>query len=413
MNILILGLGGISRVFRHWPERTLGQALVKAGHHVRAITYHQPESPHLGLADQYEVIDGIEVYRVKPAFYQRSLPRLLASMPLPDVVHVLHPRNVLAWQALRWFKKRNVPIVWTWLGPLHDRWLVRDRERPLEEIPRYDHLLYRWQDIPRQIVQERRIREPIRNYLIHAPLKQADALIPCSEHEAKLMAQMGFGHVPTTVVPLWLDLDFIASVQETKLLEFSTPIILYIGQLAVRKAYDVLVEAMPTIIARYPRASFVFVTHNPEQRAMLNQMVRERGIEAHIHFLGTVSEEEKVALLRACDVYAFPTRYEGFGLPPLEAMAVGTPVVSTDVPAVNETITHNVNGLLACYDDPTDFAKAVLQILNDPTLRQRLVDGGYAALAERFQPEMLVQSVIAVYQECIKSKNQISETPVR
>src|SRR5215218_7095463 len=129
MRVLIVGLGGVSRVFRNWPERTLGQALVRAGHEVHAVTYWQPESPQLGLAEREEVLDGIHVHRVSPRFFpNRELARVLAALPRPDVAHLMHPRNVLAWGAAGWLRRHSVPIVWTWLGPYHDRWLVADRE---------------------------------------------------------------------------------------------------------------------------------------------------------------------------------------------------------------------------------------------------------------------------------------------
>ncbi|MBO9374371.1 MAG: glycosyltransferase family 1 protein, partial [Chloroflexus sp.] len=69
MRILIIGLGGVSRNFRNWPERTLGQALVSAGHEVMALTYWQPDQPHLGLSARFEEIDGIIVRRVRPQLW--------------------------------------------------------------------------------------------------------------------------------------------------------------------------------------------------------------------------------------------------------------------------------------------------------------------------------------------------------
>ena len=115
MRVLILGLGGVSRHFRNWPERTLGQALVRAGHEVHAITYWQPDSPQLGLEQREETIDGIHVHRVRPQFFPaRDLLAALAALPRPDVAHILHPRNVLAWRAVRWLKAQGVPVVWTW-----------------------------------------------------------------------------------------------------------------------------------------------------------------------------------------------------------------------------------------------------------------------------------------------------------
>jgi glycosyltransferase involved in cell wall biosynthesis len=398
MRVLILGLGGVSRHFRNWPERTLGQALVRAGHQVHAITYWQPDAPHLGLEQRAEAIDGIQVRRVRPRFYPaRDLVAALESMPLPDVAHILHPRNVLAWRAVRWLKARGVPIVWTWLGPYHDRWLIADRERPYEHQAHPEWLIYTIRDALLRTLRDRRLRENFRNYGIHQPLRSVDAFIPCSRHEAEALAAIGFGDRPMTVVPLWLDMAFMQGPAPQLSLPLTRPIIPYIGQLTVRKCYDMVIEAMPAVVARFPAASFVFVTHNPEQRANLQRMAADRGVAANLHFLGTISEEEKLALLRASDVLPFPSRYEGFGLPLLEAMAAGVPVISTDIPVVDEIVRDGENGLLIPYDDSAALARAILSVLDDPALRARLAAGGRRSLAERFDPQTLIERVVEVY----------------
>src|SRR3954467_6988030 len=124
-----------------------------------------------------------------------------------------------------------------------------------------------------------------------------------------------------TVVPLWLDMAFMEGPAPAVHLPVTNPVIPYIGPLTARKRYDMVIEAMPAVVARFPQASFVFVTHNPEQRANVQRMAAERGVAANLHFLGTISEEEKLALLRASDVLPCPSRYEGFGLPLIEGMA--------------------------------------------------------------------------------------------
>jgi glycogen synthase len=413
MRVLIIGLGGITRVFHNWPERTLGQALVRLGHTVHAITYRQPGQPHLGLSEARETIDGVDVLRVQPEFFPaRDLLRALRSIPRPDVVHIMHPRNVLAYRAVGWLKRRGVPVAWTWLGPYHDRWLIADRERPYEHRPHPERLLTTRRDLLRSLLRSARpaaLRRPqalaadlldqLRNYGIHAPLRRADALIPCSRHEAEVMAQIGFHDIPSHTVPLWLDMEFMRSAVPPLDLPFTRPIIPYIGQLTIRKCYDMVVGAMPAIVARYPQASFVFVTHNPEQRASLQQLAAESGVAGNLHFLGTISEQQKLALLRASDVLPFPSRYEGFGLPVLEGMAAGVPVVSTRIPVVDELIEDGVSGILTPYDDTGALAAAMLALLDQPELRARLVAGGRRAIAERFDPAALCAQVVGVYQQ--------------
>jgi glycogen synthase len=407
MRILILGLGGVSRHFRNWPERTLGQALIRAGHDVHAITYWQPESPHLGLETRTETIDGIWVRRVRPQFWPaRDLVAALEQMPRPDVVHIMHPRNVLAWRAVRWLKRRGVPIVWTWLGPYHDRWLVADRERPYEREAHPEWLIYTLRAAAARTLRDRRLRENLRNYGIHEPLTHVDAFVPCSQHEAEVLTRLGFGDRPMGVVPLWLDMEFMRGPAAELPASFTRPLIPYIGQLTVRKCYDMVIEAMPAVVARFPQASFVFVTHNPEQRATLERMAAERGVAANLHFLGTIGEQEKLALLRASDVLPFPSRYEGFGLPLLEGMAADTPVISTDIPVVNEIVRDGENGLLVPYDDVSALTRAILAVLENADLRARLVAGGRRAMADRFDPQVLVQQVLDVYQAVQASGEQ-------
>jgi len=78
-------------------------------------------------------------------------------------------------------------------------------------------------------------------------------------------------------------------------------------------------------------------------------------------------------------------------------MAAGTPVISTDIPVVNEIVRHGENGLLIPYDDQAALARALLTLIEDRVLRVRLVQGGQRTLAEQFQPARLVAQVLDVY----------------
>jgi glycogen(starch) synthase len=398
MHILIIGLGGVSRQFRNWPERTLGQALVRAGHRVSALTYHQPEQPQLGLTARRETIDGIEVYRVTPELWPgRETIAVLEQLGKIDVAHLIHPRNVLGLAAAAWLRTRGIPLFSTWLGPYHDQWLVSDRERPYEAQVNPGNLIFDFGSVVRRTLRDGRWRDHWRNYGIHRPLRDVAGFIPCSQHEADVLDTLGFAGVAKTVVPLWLDMDFMRGLAPQLDRALSGPIIPYIGQLTPRKGSDLLVAAMPAVVREYPQASFVFVTHNPLQREQLQRQAAELGVAANLHFMGTISEEQKLALLRASSVLPLPTRYEGFGLPILEAMASDLPVISTDIPVVNELIRDEVDGLLVPYNDSAALAQALLRVLGDGGLRERLVIGGREALATRFHGDVLVQHVLGAY----------------
>lgn len=397
MHVAIFGLGGVTHTFHQWPERVLGERLVGLGHRVVAYGYHDPASPH--LRERCEEIGGIEVRRLTPRFWPAgALHRAMAAAGVPDLAHIFHPRNVLAFSAVRLLRRWRVPIVYTWVGPFHDAFLVDDRESPYDTAPHYGRLIYDWRTFFRRVLRDGRVRSHLRNLFLHWPLAQTDLYLPCSQHEAEVLVQMGMPPERIRVVPLWIETDgILAAPPRAPEHAFTRPMILYIGQITRRKGGDLLVEAMPAVVERYPEASFVFVSHNPAGRAELHARARRLGVSEHLRFIGEVSEEEKVALLRACDAYVLPTRYEGFGLPLLEAMACGTPLISSDIPVVNEIVRDGENGLLVPREDSRALAAAIARLVGEPGLRQRLIEAGTRVLHERFDGGRLVQEVLDAY----------------
>lgn len=402
LRIAIIGMGGVTRAFRHWPERVIGGALERRGHHVVNIGYHDPRVPALAL--EHENIDGIDVWRVPVRHWPNDeLWHALETTDPFDIVYLLHPRNVLAYGATVWAKRRKVPTVYTWLGPLHDRYVVDDRERPYDSPPHFDRIIWTRGEALRRAARGGRLRDHMRNFWLHAPLKQADALLPCSNHEAGLMREMGLTQ-PSTVVPLWLDFPTIYEVPDEPI-ELPRPSLLFIGQLTPRKGYDLLLRALPAVVERYPGATVQFVSGlNQEDRAVLEHQARELGVAERIALRGRIEDDELVNLYRSADVYVTPTRYEGFGLTLLEAMAAGCPLISSDIPVVNELVEHGVNGWLTRYDDPQDLARGILTLLDDATLRERLSAGGFETIATRFREEQLVSQIEDVFMELLPDR---------
>lgn len=400
LRIAIVGMGGVTREFRHWPERVIGRALVKRGHHVVNIGYHDPKIP--ALAATHDEVDGIVVRRVPVRHWPNDqLYRALDSTGPFDVMYLLHPRNVLAYGATRWAKGRGIPTVYTWNGPLHDRYLVDDRERPYDEQPKYDRLIWSMPQVLRRARRDGRLRDHLRNYWLHWPVAVADALVPISRHEARCLIDAGWTQ-PQTYVPQWLEFDAIRATPRESI-DLPRPALLFIGQLTPRKGYDLLLRALPQILSRYPTATVQYVSGlNREDQATLERMARELGVWERIVLRGRVDDATLINLYRSADVYVTPTRYEGFGLTLLEAMTAGCPLVTTDIPVVNETVRHGENGWLTRYDDPDDLARGILALLDDESLRQRLIAGGYETIATRFREEALMSRFEALFYRLVQ-----------
>jgi glycosyltransferase involved in cell wall biosynthesis len=398
---LILGLGAVTRDFaRNWPEPVLARALARRGQRVTAVGYYEPGHP--AMAARRETIDGVESLRLDPSIWPSSaLGRALDALPRPDVMHIFHFRNVFIYNAVAWAKKRGVPIVHSPVGPLHDAYLVEDRERPYTSRVHFDRLAYSLPGLARQLLRDPRPRRQITNYLLHAPLRHVDRFVASSRHELGLLERMGFARERCEVIPLWIEDAPPLTPDESVLEGIRRPIVLFIKQLTPRSGYDVLVESMPAVVARHPTATFVVVSHNPARQAEMRARAEQLGVAGNLHFAGRVTEEQKLALMRAASCIALPSRYEGFGLPLLEAMQVGVPPVASRIPVVDEIVSDGEQGLLFERENPAALAEAIARLLGDAELRARLIAGGRARLARDFDEDRLLERMLACYARAI------------
>lgn len=394
MRVAIVTTTGVTRQFRQWPEAVLGRALVARGHTVAAFTTLEAGSEIAG--ERHEWVDGIEVHRFA-AGKLWLVPALLPALARfkPDVVHLFHLRNALNWQATYLAHALRKPVVFTVVGPFHDAYLVDDRERPYlgKMYPR--RLIY----TPRQLLLRllrTRGRKPLatwQNFCVHYPLKAADRLIALSQHEVGVLLRLGIERSRIALIPLWVDVPYIEAVPYRAPVSaaYPSPHVLFLGQLKERKGYDTLARAMPLVLREAPTATFLFAGQNPARAGDLEAICRENGSLDHLVLLGKVDEEEKVRLMRSADCLVYPTRYESFGLPPLEAMAAGCPVVATDLPVVSEMIQDGQNGLLVPPESPGALAEAIVRLLSSPALRTRLVEGGERTLPRYAEPRLIAQ----------------------
>ncbi len=116
-------------------------------------------------------------------------------------------------------------------------------------------------------------------------------------------------------------------------------------------------------------------------------------------FTGFVEEAEKPALYRGAVALAFPSRYEGFGLPPLEAMACGTPVVSSDAASLPEIV--GKGGILVAPDDVIGLSQAFLRVAGDRRYREEL-SGLAVEQARRFSWDKTARQTAEAYEEALR-----------
>ncbi len=181
------------------------------------------------------------------------------------------------------------------------------------------------------------------------------------------------------------------------------PFIFNVGGLDVRKNLAALIRAFALVRSQLPAGTQLVIagaahSGHPDRYPDLLPLVRELGIADATVFTGRIDEAEKLALLNAAEVYAYPSLYEGFGLSPLEAMCCGTPVISSDRSSLAEVVGEG--GLLV---DPTPekLGAALAFVLQTPHERRELRRRALAQAA-RFSWSRTAQETAAAYGEVLR-----------
>jgi glycosyltransferase involved in cell wall biosynthesis len=138
----------------------------------------------------------------------------------------------------------------------------------------------------------------------------------------------------------------------------------------------------------------VLIGDDVSRYASLRRTADEAGVRQDVRFFGFVPHETLAALYRMATVFAFPSLYEGFGLPPLEAMACGTPVVTSRISSLPEVVGDGA--LLVDPYSEEQIAQGIARLLDDEDLRKRLVERGLERAAS-FSWERSVKKIHAGY----------------
>ncbi len=180
--------------------------------------------------------------------------------------------------------------------------------------------------------------------------------------------------------------------------------VLYLGAYAVHKNVKLLLAAY-TYVAPVvgPDVPLVLAGHTPAQWGTprfpdVPAYIEEIGLKESVRWIGPVDEADKPALYRLATVFGFPSRYEGFGLGPLEAMACGTPVVTSNASSLPEVVGDAA--LTVNPDDERSLAEAIIRALTDRTLRQDMIARGITQ-AKKFSWERTARETTALYREVL------------
>lgn len=207
-------------------------------------------------------------------------------------------------------------------------------------------------------------------------IKKADFIITVSESvKAEIVKEFNISAEKCIVTPIPPHTSFLNDINQSQMdtvkEKYSIPLdkkyIYFIGNLEPRKNLKTLIEAYCLLPKEIKDEYYLVLAGGKGWKTKTTQAALDAAVEAgeNIKHLGFIDQEDSPALYQGASLFAFPSLYEGFGMPIMEAMASGTPVIASDIPVLRE-----VGGNYATYANPLDpesFRDAIVAALRTPT----------------------------------------------
>jgi phosphatidylinositol alpha-mannosyltransferase len=186
----------------------------------------------------------------------------------------------------------------------------------------------------------------------------------------------------------------------------SDTVLLFVGDLEPTlklKGIDYLLDALKSIVKLFPSLKLLVVgggSRLPELRAIVNSL----GLDRCVTFCGQVSGEAMPKYYAACDLFVFPSYGDSLGLVVLEAMAVGKPVIVSNIPGINEIVKSGETGLLIPPKDPSSLAHAITYLLKNNDLMTKMGKNARTSAIQRSW-DMVALEMSKIYENVVRGRS--------
>lgn len=233
-------------------------------------------------------------------------------------------------------------------------------------------------------------------------LRRSDRLIAISRYTAQRAAEVnGLPADKMRVLYNCLDPQFLAALPERS--GHATPNMLTVGRLSLAEQYkgqDRVIRALPIVLAQFPEVVY-HIVGDGDWRPALEALAQQTGVAHAVQFHGRVSDEELHQRYAEASVFIMPSMQEGFGFVFAEAMAYGVPAIGGNVDATPEVIQDGETGYCVNPTSTEEIAQAVMRLLGDEVLRQRLGQQAARYVQEKFSFAQFQRQLLAYLREVV------------
>ncbi|GAB4187490.1 MAG: glycosyltransferase [Phycisphaeraceae bacterium] len=366
-----LELGGVVRAVLD-----MAQVMAEGGHEVRLLTADALDVPKDWLAGE----PG------KP--HATVVPAVSLSRQLPPAVD----------EAVRWADVVHLHTPWC-LGNPSIAGHARQHRRPY--IVTLHGMLDEWS------MQQKHLKKRLYLALRGRRFLEQAALVQCTAEAEKQQTQRWYPRGNPTVLPYIFNTDpyrelpgpdeAVQTIPELKDDKFK---VLFLSRLHPKKGVEHLIDAAALLVKQEaPVRVFITGPEEPDYQQSLNERVRQHGISDAIVFTGPVYGRTKTSLYQAADVFVLPTSQENFGLVLTEAMACGTPVITTRGTDIWAEV-QSAGGIIVPQEAPA-IADAISELMKDPARCASLGEQGRKWVLERFDNDQLRRDYEAMYRQAL------------
>ncbi len=399
-------IGGTEFLFQQLSERLVAdygdQVTVFTTNGYNPGFFVDPDEPAIPIRDN-EVINGVNVRRfpvnnrIAPRMRRLQSTAFRHNWPFNDVIRTLY-HGPISWPMFRAIRHAQADVLNASSFPLLHMYYTTMNKRA-NRIP----LLFHGALHPGDSWSYDR---PI----IYKAIAACDIYLANTAFERGFLLEKGFSPDKIRIASPGVDPEpFMTADGMALRRKFgweNAPLIAFVGQQAAHKGIGTLYHAMRLVWRQMPEARLIVAGGRTIYSPRLDRLLetfppQERD---RIQLMPNFSEEEKPQIFAACDLFVYPSGYESFGITFVEAWAAGKPVIGCRSGAIATVVDEWQDGLLVPYQDVPQLASAILELLTDARLRERLAYRGREKALTQHTWEIAVARFRKAYEEAIERK---------